>query len=269
MRVAQIISENRHQLRGKGGRFAPRPVPRPLPPRESDTLDFTKTPGIKPIQPANKPKPRRRPAPAPQQPKPEITQQQPLGLQTSPAQPKQTGPQRDLFGGDSNDAKGLSAQNASDAKQVQADKATQQWNALASSAAQSKQFGQQLMTLIGVMYQAKRRNPDVQISEPKMISAMRADTAEQKAMQTRLKQAYQQLRNQSAAQLAQSAQQIQKARKLGSSEQAQQAVTPQAQPREMNTLRSINQLLKRSNPQQLGQIKTAVDKEISNRTSNS
>lgn len=252
MRLQDFVSEARYNVRGTGGRYAPRPVPRPLPPREKDTLNFEPTPGIKPVQPGNAPqRVQQKPQPAPQQ--------QSLGLNDTT--PKQGEIQKDAFNDRSDPkAKGLNADNPNNPQS-----ADQQWQTILGKASQNTDLGKQIMSLLGAMYQAKRRNPGVQQTTPQMITAMRVDTPEQKNIQQRLQQVFQLAQRDGLPQLAARSQQLQQSRRMGSATSATQQQRPS---RGMQTLQQLTALIRKASPQELGKIRDEVDSEIKNKTSN-
>jgi hypothetical protein len=76
-------------------------------------------------------------------------------------------------------------------------------------AATNPQFGREFITLLGGMYQAKRRNPNVIMTMPKMITALPDDQVQLKQQMTAL---YNLAKSDDEAHLAQRSQELQQAR---------------------------------------------------------
>ncbi len=85
--------------------------------------------------------------------------------------------------------------------------------------------GREMITLLGAMYQAKRRNPVVQLTIPKMVSTLPGNTPEEKTLKDRMAQLFNLAKNDDVAHLAARIQDLQKTR-MGSVSQPGTKVQP-------------------------------------------
>jgi hypothetical protein len=100
-------------------------------------------------------------------------------------------------------------------------KAVNPWNNILQTAGKDNNAGREFITLLGSMYQAKRRNPSIQLTMPKMVSSLK--DGELKNQMTKL---FQMAQKEDLPQLAALSKQIQDARMNKNKETQQQGLPP-------------------------------------------
>jgi hypothetical protein len=135
---------------------------------------------------------------------------------------------------------------------AQAQTPATEWQGIVTAAANNQVLGRELMTLIGAMYQAKRRNPDVQMSEPKLISTLKdGDPTKEQMIKV-----FNLGKSKDMAGLAALASELQKGRKTTATPQ-------QANPQQEKRMSTLKTLLNKEvqpalTPQQLDAVAKAV-----------
>lgn len=189
-------------------------------------------------------------------------------------QPDQQGlnfpdPQRqgDLFNGPASKSEPELPGNPKNAKSIK-----DPWKVMVQNASQDASVGREYMTLLGAMYQAKRRNPTVQMTLPKMVTSMPEKTPEEQQIKAKMTTLFNMAKADDLPHLAARANEIQKSRSMSGGKPAnalptQQPGQPAQQPTEQQSkqalgtggkLRQVFDFLKKANVGNLQQIKDAA-----------
>ncbi len=139
-------------------------------------------------------------------------------------------------------------------------------------AATDPNSGRSLFTLLGSMYQAKRRNPTVQLTVPDLVTTLPDKTEEQKALKQNMMALFNLAKSDDMPHLAQRSQELQKARLKAASqpgthvqpgEQPAGQVQQTAAPQEGGTmLQQLLQQIKKLTPDQLKTVKKELTSEF-------
>ncbi len=138
-------------------------------------------------------------------------------------------------------------------------------------AATDPNSGRLLFTLLGSMYQAKRRNPVVQMTMPELVTSLPEKTEEQKTLKQNMAALFNLAKGDDMPHLAARSQELQKARVKAASQpgtHVQPGEQPAAEvktnaPQQGGTmLQQILQTMKKLTPDQLKTVKKEIDAEF-------
>ena len=125
-------------------------------------------------------------------------------------------------------------------------------------------LGRELMTLLGAMYQAKRRNPAVQLTLPKMVSSMPEGDEKQRAMKAKMVELYGMAKDEDLAHIAARASQLQKGRSIVNTNGQVQNSQPKTQGTQ-SMLQQINTIARTASIEDLQKARDELSTLIKNK----
>lgn len=185
-------TQKQQQARGKGGKYMAKPVLDPMAPRPQQSVDFQNQ-DIDPIQPQNQGKPR---------PSTGDTVNFHADPSVQPVQPKNIPPTPPT---------------------------PTEWQVIMKKAGTDNNAGREFMTLLGDMYQAKRRNPNVQLEMPKLVTSLPEKTEDEKKLKQQMASLFKMAQNEDLPQLAARSKQLQDSRRTVTKQNGTQSLPPKQQ----------------------------------------
>lgn len=181
-------AQKQQQPRGKGGKYTAKPALDPMAPRQQQSVDFQNQ-DVDPIQPQNKGKPR---------PSTGDTVNFHADPSVQPVQPKNKPP------------------------------TPTEWQVIMQKAGTDNNAGREFMTLLGDMYQAKRRNPNVQLELPKLVTSLPDKSEDELKLKKQMTSLFKMAQNEDLPQLAARVKQLQDSRRTVTKQNGNAGLPPKA-----------------------------------------
>lgn len=223
-------------FRDKKGRYARRPpLPDVMEPRQGETVPFTRTKGVKNLQPPQKRPPRQKPQ-TPE--KPQMTAQRELPMEY-PKKDKTNARQKDWVSRTGN-------------------KPTDNWEQILELAKEDRNMSKEFLTLILALYQARQRNPAIRPEMPRLVQTLPTKTSYDKSLKNAMVSVFNIIKNDDLPHLAARGNDIRRA-----TSSHPRDIKIQASTNADNTmLQQLYGLIRKATPQTLEQVKKVIEKEL-------